>query len=360
MKNNQYNSVSAVQNKKKVWIELLRALCILSVILNHTCMTIINNSTLDKIGMYNYIVLDEIFQIVRFAVPCFVMISGYLLLNRNKELPVKKLMQYTGRMFLVLLIFGTIYSILEIVISSKSFSVVTVFQGLLNMLEGNSWSHMWYVYMLIGLYIITPVLKAFIAGTDIRTFGIILGVLYIGNCAIPMINNIFGINLENYMILNVYVMYYLLGAYLNNPDNALVKNKKAVYFLGIAALLVSCISELLVLLIRHETASWNHGASNLMTPLYSLAVFMFFMDHFKHTKKAVITKAGLYIAKYSFAMYLIHPVFINVTYKMLHISPLKFSPLIFCGILVFFIIFAIISYFASWIIKKIPLLNKLI
>lgn len=299
-------------------------------------------------------------MLVRFAVPCFLMISGYLLLNSDKHLPVSKLMRYTGRMFIVLLTFGTSYSILEIVITSKKFSFDSVFQGFLNMLEGNSWSHMWYIYMLIGLYIITPVLKAFIAYTDEKTQRVVLIVLYVGNCLIPMINNIFDIIIDNYMVLNVYVMYYLLGGYLRSADNIVEKKEKLVYFFGIAAILISCISELLFLLLKHETASWNHGASNLLTPLCALAVFLLFMKHYKTSKKEIITKAVLSVASCSFAMYLIHPVFINMTYKMLHISPLNFSPLIFCGILIFFIAFAVISYIISWIMRKIPLLNKLI
>ena len=263
-------------------------------------------------------------------------------------------------MFIVLLVFGTTYSVLELFFSSKSLSILLVFRGFLNMLEGNSWTHMWYVYTLIGLYIITPILKAFISCTDEKTQRVVLIVLYIGNCVIPMINNIFDITIENYMIMNVYVMYYLLGGYLRNNDSIVLKKNKLIYYLGILAILVSCISELFFLLSQHKTAAWNHGASNLLTPLYSLAVFMLFKYHCKYFKNEYVSRVVLSIASCSFAMYLIHPVFINLTYKMLHISPLDFSPFIFCGIILFFIAFTLISYFISLIMKKIPLLNKLV
>ena len=356
----QHNSNLPVMKKEK-WIELLRAICILSVIMNHTCMTIINNTGITEIGVYSYAVLDEIFMLVRFSVPCFLMISGYLLLDPNKEIAMPKLMRYIIRMFVVLLIFGTTYAVLEIVMTSKAFSFGTVLQGILNMLEGNSWLHMWYVYMLIGLYIIPPVLKAFAANTDEKTQRVILFILFVGNGIIPMINNIFDINIENYMILNIYVMYYMLGGYLRNADNFTVKREKLIYTVGIAALLVSCISELLFLLLKKEPAEWNRGASNIITPVCSLAVFVFFMNHSDVIlKRPIIRKAVLSVAGCSFAMYLIHPVFINNTYKMFHISPLNFSPLILCGVLVFFIVFILISYVVSWIMKKIPFLNRII
>ena len=108
------NNSNAPVIKKESWIELLRAICILSVIMNHTCMTIINNTGITEIGVYSYAVLDEIFMLVRFAVPCFLMISGYLLLDPNKEIAMPKLMRYIIRMFVVLLILAQLMPFLKL------------------------------------------------------------------------------------------------------------------------------------------------------------------------------------------------------------------------------------------------------
>lgn len=37
---------------------------------------------------------------------------------------------------------------------------------LLHVVAGHSWVHMWYIYMLIGLYMLTPVLRSFVKIAD--------------------------------------------------------------------------------------------------------------------------------------------------------------------------------------------------
>ena len=56
-------------------------------------------------------------------------------------------------------------------------------------------------------------------------------------------------------------------------------------------------------------------------------------------------------------MYLIHPVFINFMYKFIKITPLNIK-IIPIGIVMFFLIFVIVSFMSSWILNKIPILRK--
>ena len=58
-----------------------------------------------------------------------------------------------------------------------------------------------------------------------------------------------------------------------------------------------------------------------------------------------------------FCVYLVHPVFINFMYKFIKITPLNIR-IIPIGITVFFMIFVIVSFVASFILNKIPFLRK--
>jgi surface polysaccharide O-acyltransferase-like enzyme len=60
-------------------------------------------------------ILDEIIiqPLIRWAVPIFIMISGYLLLDPKKDITIKKIIKYINRMILILLTFGFFYCILE-------------------------------------------------------------------------------------------------------------------------------------------------------------------------------------------------------------------------------------------------------
>ena len=54
------------------------------------------------------------------AVPCFFMVSGALLLDRRREMPYKKLFtKYIGKMLLVILIFTLIYSVSDMLLNGQ-------------------------------------------------------------------------------------------------------------------------------------------------------------------------------------------------------------------------------------------------
>ncbi|MGN0167258.1 MAG: acyltransferase family protein, partial [Acetatifactor sp.] len=57
-----------------------------------------------------------------------------------------------------------------------------------------------------------------------------------------------------------------------------------------------------------------------------------------------------------FAVYLIHPVFLNIYYKFLHISPLDFR--IWISLPLFFLAALLPAFLAAWILRKVPVLKK--
>lgn len=360
--NNQKHRSGTAQSptgssNKENWIELLRSICILAVIFNHTCMTVVNNCSLQQAGVHGYLILNVLFLFVRFAVPCFVMITGYLLLNAQKELTWKKLCKYIFRMAAVLSTFGVGYAFLELFFETKVITIPMIFQSVLNTLEGHSWSHMWYLYTLIGLYLITPVLHAFFQNGDEHLQRIVLLGLFTGNCIIPTVNGIFNFEIENYMLLNVYVMYYMLGGYLKNHMSVFHHKEKQIYRLGAAALLISCITEFIGICSFGIRPPWNHGASNVITPLCALAVFLFIKNNAeKAERNKIISRTANIVGQYSFSMFLIHPVFINILYKMIGITPLNFS-CVTAGVVIIFILITVISLTGSIFLKKLPVLR---
>ena len=59
-------------------------------------------------------------NLLMWAVPCFLMVSGALLLNPAKEIPLKKLFgKYIKRMFLALLIFTFIFQLFDILMTGQ-------------------------------------------------------------------------------------------------------------------------------------------------------------------------------------------------------------------------------------------------
>ena len=107
--------------EKNLQFEYIRAFSIVAVITIHTFY-----SALLKYGgaasITDQVLYKIIMNIMWWAVPSFLMISGSLLLDTKKTISLKKLYgKYIRRMLIILFTFGLAFSWLEIVFDSKIF-----------------------------------------------------------------------------------------------------------------------------------------------------------------------------------------------------------------------------------------------
>lgn len=105
-------------------------------------------------------------HIVRFAVPCFFMLSGAFILddNRNSDYKYfyKKSFKNIGITSAIFCLLYVLYSIAKIagVFIFKKHGVVHLLSGLISILKsdvaGKPFYHLWYLFTLIGLYLAVP------------------------------------------------------------------------------------------------------------------------------------------------------------------------------------------------------------
>lgn len=148
--------------------DLLRLICTIAVITIHVSANYKNAITNNEI--FGYLVEKNVITILlyntlsRFAVPCFVMLSGAFLLSddRNAEYDYlyKKCMK---TIILPTLVFTVLYFLYSeavvcagIVIKGKSLRGILL--PIKQILVGAPYYHMWYMYMIIGLYLLIPLI----------------------------------------------------------------------------------------------------------------------------------------------------------------------------------------------------------
>ena len=104
------------------------------------------------------------------------------------------------------------------VVESKSISFYYLFESIYSVFSGSSWGYLWYLYALIGLYLITPVLRVITDNADNTLIKYILIILFIFTCFIPYIKGLFNINIDIYtpFVPTTNLLYYVLGYYLSN------------------------------------------------------------------------------------------------------------------------------------------------
>jgi surface polysaccharide O-acyltransferase-like enzyme len=146
------------------------------------------------------------------GVPLFLMMTGALLLEPTKKEPLGVFFRKRWvRIGLPLVFWGGIYFVWDFTVRNLPFSGWTILQGILN----GPYSQFWYMYVLIGLYLLTPILRVFIANAEHVLVKYFIFVWVIGVAVLPcfLLITPFALN-ANVFVLTGYVGYFVLGIYL--------------------------------------------------------------------------------------------------------------------------------------------------
>ena len=218
-----------------------------------------------------------------------------------------------------------------------------VINSLLNFLSGHSWAHIWYLYMLIGLYLITPVIKSFTVNASDKELLMALGVLFVLSSLFPTLNSM-GAKIESYMIIYTpYIFIYMLGywACWRTPQRILANKTLllAVVFVCLIVTITKCYYD-----------CYFYGYADPVVICLAAALFLLF----KSLK--VNWKLADKLAPYCFGVYLVHTIFINFAYKFLQIDEETVVPIL--NFISFFLLFSLLSVCCAWVMMQIPFLKK--
>lgn len=220
-------------------------------------------------------------------------------------------------------------------------------QACLNVLTGNSWGYLWYLYTLIGLYLVLPVISSFVDKVDRQTCIIFSMFMFLFCFLIPVVNRLFRIKVVFEMPIASYALFnFIVGKLLYTSNNQIL-NKKRIWGCTLAVL------ALLLLIINFYDGSDFLGYNSPIIAGISIC-------HFLLLKGTKIKASGQMwkIDRLCFDAYLIHSLFVNFLYKFLKIMPLNFGDAYMVGEILLWIIFVIITFVAGYIMNLIkPLKN---
>lgn len=322
--------------KQITFLNTLRLLSTFAVVLLHSSATYFDHtlySVQDFLPFGFYKVVNV------FAVPVFVMISGCLFLQPDKIIDYPILFKkYVKRIALALLVFGLPMSIAE-----RVFNHEPILEGGVDFLIGHSWSHMWYLYMLTGLYLLTPILKAFVNNSSKQTMRIAFAVLFFLCSILPTMEH-FGVQLKSWMIIhnNPYILLYVLGYYFVFLENS---NIRTWY------LILSIITCVLIILFKLSMGIEYNLYYDPISIVLAVSIFLLF-------KRMNITwSVADKLNPYCFGIYLVHTIFTNAIMKIFHFNPADYLnawisiPLLAC--LIF-----LMSLISCYFLRKIPFMRK--
>lgn len=329
-----------------IYYDLLKVISIFAVIIMHIIGNTINTFNLNGFSkeIYNFICI-----ICYFAVPIFVMVSGGIFLNPNKKIEINNIIKkYCLRILLCLFIFGFVYSMLEIYFNTKTLNLEMILESIKNIITGNLWAHMWYLYLIFGLYLLTPIFRIITKNVNEKEYKYLLILLFIFTILINDINSILNLNIAfNILIYSPYVLLYFLGDYLNRYEIK-EKIKKVIYLSSFISIIIIFLNNFFNLF-----SFYNFSYTCLLVFNIILSIFIFIKD-----RKIKLNKFIISISECSLGIYLIHQLIINIIFKLLKVDIILDYPYI-C-LVIYVLITFIISYVITYLLRKINLINKYI
>ena len=329
-----------MEKQYRYTLEVIRIISSIAVVMIHTIyqshLIFSDSNDLLYLPLYN---------ILKFAVPLFVMITGTICLNPDKQFNLKKSLL---RIIIPLFSFGTVFSILEQYFLTRSLSLQMFINAVLNVFLGKSWDIFWYLYMLIGLYLIMPIIRGFVERSSQRELIFAMIFIYLFTSALPWIEKRIGFEQPvPFPISSYYVLYLLMGYYF---DKYRIDIKKSfiVTVIGICLVTITTI-------LRKET-----GYSDTQIIVFSVGIYSLFLslesriEQIRQDKKK--SNKLLIISRSTFGVYIIHMLFTNLLYKIVRYNPFNGIPVLFwiVGGLGIWTISVVVVIF----IQRTPIINR--
>ena len=338
------------------YIDFLKIIATTAVVLLHIVSAALSTAVV-AISPNNEIIYRTLHVSMNWAVPVFVMISGALFLGNNEEYTFITMFKYVRRLLCVLLSFGWFFSFLELVFEAKKILPSQLFWALLHVLTGNTWAHMWYLYMLIGLYLVTPIIKPFITSAKNKN-GFLeqsLLILFLFSSVLPTVCALLGVNSAfSLPFVSPYLFYYLAGYYASTVKITPLHIRFFVFLTIFSSLFIIAINIALAYGLAESFNSLNSYSSSVVAAM-ALGIFGLI-----RTKIGSLSERKTNILKIlstlTFGIYIVHPLYINFAYKYLKFSPLHFPA--WASIPLFTFIVLILSTISVLLMRKVPFVRK--
>ena len=268
-------------------IDILRIFAFVFIVMLHT----LNRQ-------YGLAVWMSGYAVISIGVNLFIMISGYLLLDRTET--VKEF--FRKRFFSILPLF-IIFNIIYIYFYNHSFITIKKISA----------PHFWYIYMILGLYLLTPWLRKVLQYAEKETFYVVV-LWFLCNVFNPYMQFFTFPKIPfSHFPITGFIGYYILGYYLKKYRYKLEKIPFiCVIGVYITGFLISVLSTKYVLVTTGNRISDFFDKNSLGTFFMSVSFFIFWIKfNFKNRNKVIRM-----ISDSTYFAYLIHIIILHYVIKI--------------------------------------------
>ena len=321
-----------------------------------------------EVGSFDWTVLNIYNGLSRFSVPLFFLILGALLINPLKKLSIKELyVKYLIPVLTAFLFWSTAYVLFTYAIYSPEVFANFNFQEFITtVLIGDPYRH-WFVFLIIQLYLVLPILRAMAKSIDACKYFLVLWVIFtlfittldrlpavfiLPDTANAVVSELLGFlsRIKPVMVLD-YMGYAVLGYYIHTCSVTKKIGKIAiVVFIASIAYTILMTNYMSVRMWAPDQLFFENLSFNICI---TAASFMVIMKAFGENVwyKDRTYKTILFFSSGAFGIFMIHAFLLRLL-TVLGLDGLSFGAVLSTPVLCLAV--ALVCAIVSYIIKKIP------
>lgn len=347
--------------KRDISMDLLRIVAAMAVVLLHVSAEY--ELKINTVNSLQWEIANFFNASTRWCVPVFVMISGAFLLQKNISIRLLY-RKYIKHLIVLLLCWNIFYNIPRI----KEYpSSITEFLSFF--LTAGDGYHLWFIYMLIGVYISIPLLKKIVDGglsKYVLCLWLLTAITLAGiNDMTIYYNRFFQLSRNVFIFPFVikYIGYFVLGHFLYSEVHLSGRIRKMVYLLGILGWGIIIVGTAVLSRRAGELIEYFYSYHNIMVVLVAVSLFVFFRyrDYPPLSCPHIVnnhafTKFVQELSNLTLGVYFVHVFLLGKIY--IYIASFDWHVAI--AIPLIWLLTVLTSFSISFVLNKIPLINVLV
>lgn len=307
--------------EKNISIELLRIIACFSVILLHLGAKYFRDIPIDS----DCWKISNVYHgFTRFTVPCFIMISGYINLDKGRKWTLKKILVKVVYYLALFVGWQLFYALFRIYLEGDITLSIYLLERIFTYWT-NPYFHLWYILELIELLIITPFLWILVNSKEGKKIEELAIILFFFLKIIPTTVLAFYIE-ECYYVTKVsewirpeivtdYAGYYLMGHYLFFYEIP-KKIEKILYIIGVVGIISGVALGQFYSIIYDSPIEDFYDFFTISAFFLSIAVVLFFKNYVSKVNWNQKARKGIYkIAETTLGIYLLHIFLMGIFFK---------------------------------------------
>ena len=334
------------------YIDVIRVIASVFVVFMHAASEGLRT---DVAGHKGWFVLAGLGSIAFCAVPLFFMVSGFLLTDSGRTGDVKVLLRERLPRLIVPLAFWSVVSIVRGMISSRVFSPVFFLKQLVGALQGPVNPSLWFMYALVAMYLISPLLCAGLRSLSRQGERLIIAIIAVVKLiyalwiVVPGFAGRF-LNFEAAYYLEAFSGYlacFILGWFLGKTERRFPR--PALWLIAAASFAVITAGTIVRSKAAGEYVSAFQSQSAAFEIVLAACVFLLI----KQSRGAgPVRKAAHAVAPLTFAVYLMHHILLLIAGDIAPAVSLR-------AVLIETAAVYAASLLAAWICSRVPVLSYL-